>query len=115
MITSGLSAATVGTPDSFTELFAEGEMPAVCFFQNCVVCLKRGATVSCNQKIGLTKIGCPNNFHFNCAIAHGCVFFKDKVNRTRSVTIAHGEKIDLRQNLGKSKPCHTLRLLVCEM
>lgn len=49
-------------------------------WQNCVVCFKRGATVSCNQKIGVTKIGCPNNFHFTCAITHGCLFFKDKVS-----------------------------------
>lgn len=45
---------------------------------NCVVCYKRGATVSCKQKIGLSKIGCPNNYHFSCAISKGCLFLKDK-------------------------------------
>ena len=35
--------------------------------------------MSCKQKIGLSKIGCPNNYHFSCAISKGCLFLKDKV------------------------------------
>lgn len=59
--------------------------------QNCVVCSKRGATVTCNQKIGLSKIGCPNNFHFSCAIAYGCVFLKDKVSDWTGPWTAKGQ------------------------
>ena len=51
------------------------------------MCFKKGATVSCNQKIGLTKIGCPNNFHFTCAISRGCMFFKDKVSLSQLVCL----------------------------
>lgn len=39
----------------------------------CVVCKQKGASLSCFFQ------RCPNAYHFPCAVANGCVFYKNKV------------------------------------